>query len=107
MNSQAKGRTFLLCHGAWGGGWSWKKMHPLMRAAGHRLLTPTYTGLGERADQQQRVGGRMHDSTLRRYASSVSRHFRNGSIGAGVIYSRRWTGTIAIAPQRQFHGNRR
>ena len=41
-------KTFLVCHGAWGGGWSWKKMHPLMQAAGHRLLTPTYTGLGER-----------------------------------------------------------
>jgi pimeloyl-ACP methyl ester carboxylesterase len=24
-------------------------MHPLMQAAGHRLVTPTYTGLGERA----------------------------------------------------------
>jgi pimeloyl-ACP methyl ester carboxylesterase len=24
-------------------------MHPLMAAAGHRLVTPTYTGLGERA----------------------------------------------------------
>jgi len=24
-------------------------MHPLMQSAGHRLLTPTYTGLGERA----------------------------------------------------------
>jgi len=42
-------RTFLLCHGAWGGGWSWKKMHPLMQAAGHRLLAPNYTGLGDRA----------------------------------------------------------
>src|SRR4249919_2719616 len=41
-------KTFLVCHGAWGGGWSWKKMHPLMQAAGHRLVTPTYTGLGER-----------------------------------------------------------
>lgn len=42
-------KTFLLCHGAWGGGFAWRKMHPLMQAAGHRLLTPTYTGLGERA----------------------------------------------------------
>jgi pimeloyl-ACP methyl ester carboxylesterase len=40
---------FLVCHGAWSAGWAWRKMHPLMRAAGHRLLTPTYTGLGERA----------------------------------------------------------
>jgi pimeloyl-ACP methyl ester carboxylesterase len=42
------GTTFLVCHGAWGAGFSWKKMHPLMQAAGHRLVTPTYTGLGER-----------------------------------------------------------
>ena len=41
--------TFLVCHGAWSAGWAWKKMHPLMQAAGHRLLTPSYTGLGERA----------------------------------------------------------
>ena len=40
--------TLLVAHGAWSAGWSWKKMHPLMAAAGHRLLTPTYTGLGER-----------------------------------------------------------
>ena len=43
------GATFLVCHGAWSAGWAWKKMHPLMNAAGQRLLTPTYTGLGERA----------------------------------------------------------
>jgi pimeloyl-ACP methyl ester carboxylesterase len=43
------GATFLVCHGAWSAGWAWKKMHPLMAASGHRLVTPTYTGLGERA----------------------------------------------------------
>jgi len=41
--------TFLVAHGAWSAGWAWKKMRPLMRAAGHDLWTPTYTGLGERA----------------------------------------------------------
>ena len=40
--------TFLVCHGAWSAGCAWKKMHPRMSAAGHRLVTPTYTGLGER-----------------------------------------------------------
>ena len=43
------GATFLVCHGAWSAGWAWKKMHPLMAARDHRLVTPTYTGLGERA----------------------------------------------------------
>jgi len=40
---------FVVAHGAWSAGWVWKKMHPLMTARGHRLVTPTYTGLGERA----------------------------------------------------------
>jgi pimeloyl-ACP methyl ester carboxylesterase len=41
--------AFLVAHGAWSAGWAWKKMHPLMRSRGHRLVAPTYTGLGERA----------------------------------------------------------
>ena len=40
--------TFVVAHGAWSAGWAWKKMHPLMRAVGHMLYTPTCTGLGER-----------------------------------------------------------
>jgi len=40
--------TVVVAHGAWSAGWAWKKMHPLMRARGHGLVTPTYTGLGER-----------------------------------------------------------
>jgi pimeloyl-ACP methyl ester carboxylesterase len=40
--------TFVVVHGAWSAGWGWKKMHPLMGARGHRLITPTMTGLGER-----------------------------------------------------------
>lgn len=41
--------TFVVAHGAWSAGWAWKKMHPLMRALGHTLVTPTYTGIGERS----------------------------------------------------------
>ena len=41
--------TFLVVHGAWTGGWSWKKMRPLLRARGHEVFTPTLTGVGERA----------------------------------------------------------
>jgi pimeloyl-ACP methyl ester carboxylesterase len=41
--------TIVVAHGAWSAGWGWRKMRPLMQAAGHTLVTPTYTGLGERA----------------------------------------------------------
>jgi pimeloyl-ACP methyl ester carboxylesterase len=40
--------VFVVAHGAWSAGWMWKKMHPLMSSRGHRLVTPTYTGQGER-----------------------------------------------------------
>ena len=41
--------TIVVAHGAWSSGWAWKKMRPLLRAAGHDVFTPSYTGLGERA----------------------------------------------------------
>src|SRR5215213_8165836 len=41
--------TFVLVHGGWHGGWCWKYVTPLLRAAGHAVFTPTLTGVGERA----------------------------------------------------------
>ena len=41
--------NIVVAHGAWSAAWAWKKMRPLMTAAGHSFFTPTYTGLGERA----------------------------------------------------------
>jgi pimeloyl-ACP methyl ester carboxylesterase len=40
--------TYVLVHGAWGGGWYWSRTARLLRAAGQDVLTPTLTGLGER-----------------------------------------------------------
>ncbi len=47
--------TLVVCHGAWSAGWAWKKVRPLLRAAGHDVYTPTYTGLGERAHHVSRA----------------------------------------------------
>lgn len=41
--------TFLVAHGAWTGGWFWRKLRPLLQAAGHAVYTPTLSGVGERA----------------------------------------------------------
>ena len=54
LSAQARPQTFVVAHGAWSSGWAWKKMHPLMTARGHRLYTPSYTGLGERAHLARR-----------------------------------------------------
>jgi pimeloyl-ACP methyl ester carboxylesterase len=41
--------TFVLVHGAWHGGWCYKRVARSLRQAGHEVYTPTLTGLGERA----------------------------------------------------------
>ncbi len=44
-----KRKTFVLLHGAWHGGWCWERVAAPLRARGHRVTTPTQTGLGERS----------------------------------------------------------
>jgi pimeloyl-ACP methyl ester carboxylesterase len=41
--------TFVLVHGAWHGGWCWRRVADLLTRQGHRVFTPTLTGLGERS----------------------------------------------------------
>jgi pimeloyl-ACP methyl ester carboxylesterase len=40
--------NFVLVHGAWHGGWIWKRVARRLRDEGHDVYTPTMTGLGER-----------------------------------------------------------
>ncbi|MEE1819559.1 alpha/beta hydrolase [Streptomyces sp. SP18ES09] len=41
--------TFLLVHGAMHGGWCWRTVRDILTARGHRVLTPSLTGQGERS----------------------------------------------------------
>ena len=41
--------TFVLVHGAYAGGWAWRKVSPLLRDAGHDVHATTATGMGDRA----------------------------------------------------------
>jgi hypothetical protein len=34
---------FVLVHGAYHGAWCWRRVVPLLRAAGHEVFTPTLT----------------------------------------------------------------
>jgi len=43
-----RAETFVLVHGAWGGGWAWKEVDRLLTADGHKIYRPTLTGLGEK-----------------------------------------------------------
>jgi pimeloyl-ACP methyl ester carboxylesterase len=41
--------TFVLVHGAWHGGWCWRRVARLLTGAGHDVSAPTLTGLCERS----------------------------------------------------------
>ena len=44
--AQAIGKTFVLVHGAWHGAWCWRRVSDLLERKGHKVFTPTMTGLG-------------------------------------------------------------
>ncbi|WP_167045102.1 alpha/beta hydrolase [Salinibacterium sp. ZJ454] len=44
-------KVYVLLHGCYLGGWSWKLVAEILRSQGHRVLTPTLDGCGERQDQ--------------------------------------------------------
>jgi pimeloyl-ACP methyl ester carboxylesterase len=41
--------TFVIVHGAFGGGWEWREVARLLQAEGHEVVRPTLTGLGARS----------------------------------------------------------
>ena len=41
--------TYVLVHGAWGGSYAFRAVRRLLHADGHEVLTPSLTGIGERA----------------------------------------------------------
>src|SRR6478609_7038556 len=47
--AQAPQKTFLLVHGGWRGGWCWRRVADQLEKKGHKVFTPTLTGLGERS----------------------------------------------------------
>lgn len=43
--------TIVLIHGAYQGGWIWRRTASVLRAGGHEVLTPSLDGCGERRHQ--------------------------------------------------------
>lgn len=56
--------TYLLIHGAWHGGWCWRKVVALLEAKGHKVLAPDLPGNGEDRTPAGEV-------TLKSYADSI------------------------------------
>jgi|SRR5215510_8067408 len=42
-------KTFVLVHGAWHGGWCWRRVADLLGERGYKVYAPTLTGLADRS----------------------------------------------------------
>ncbi len=49
VSAQTAPRTFVLVHGAWHGGWCWRRVSDRLERKGHKVYAPSLTGLADRA----------------------------------------------------------
>lgn len=47
--AQPTPRIFVLVHGAWHGGWCWRRVSDRLDRLGHKVYAPSLTGLGDRS----------------------------------------------------------
>jgi hypothetical protein len=47
--AQGRRKTFVLIHGAYHGGWCWKKVTDILEKQGHKVYAPSLTGLADRS----------------------------------------------------------
>jgi pimeloyl-ACP methyl ester carboxylesterase len=50
MTAREPRDTFILVHGAWGGGWDWRHVDDLLTAKGNKVYRPTLSGQGEHSN---------------------------------------------------------
>jgi pimeloyl-ACP methyl ester carboxylesterase len=72
-------KTFVLVHGAWHGGWCWRRVADLLTAKGHKVFTPTLTGLGERSHLMSK------DITLATHVTDVVNVFKWEGLTRDVV----------------------
>src|SRR5262245_3869615 len=91
--------AFVLVHPAWHGGWCWKKLVPFLRRAGHEVMTPTLTGLGDRSHLLHHDIGletHVHDVVNAIAYGESSRVILLGHSSSGAVV----TGVAGVMPER-------
>ncbi|MDB5946826.1 MAG: hypothetical protein JWQ33_1852 [Ramlibacter sp.] len=93
---------FVLVHGAWHGGWCWRRVVQALAAQGHRAHAVTLTGLGERAHLMSSA------ITLETHISDVRQAIEAEELEDVVLAVHSYAGMIGTAiadrqPQRLKH----
>lgn len=83
-----RGKTFVLVHGAWLGGWCWDAVARALRAHGHQVSTPTCPGVGEQKHLLSR------EITLSTHIASIVNHLRYEDLHEVVLVGSGYAGAV-------------
>jgi pimeloyl-ACP methyl ester carboxylesterase len=83
--------NFLLVHGAWHGGWCWRRVIQALTGAGHRAHAVTLTGVGERAHLMSPA------ITLETHITDVSNAIEAEELDDAVLAVHSYAGMIGTA----------
>ena len=91
--------TFVLVHGAWHGGWCYARVAEILRARGHRVFTPTMTGLGERVREANAA------ITLTDHVTDIANVLRDEDLRDVVLCGHSYgglviSGVVEVVPER-------
>jgi len=83
--------NFVLVHGAWHGGWCWRRVVQALAVAGHRAHAVTLTGVGERAHQMSAA------ITLETHITDVTNAIQMEEMSDVVLAVHSYAGMIGTA----------
>ena len=88
-------KTFVLVHGAWHGGWCWRRVSDLLERQGHKVFTPTLTGLGERSHLMSK------EIRLATHITDVVNHLKWEGLEGVVLCGHSYGGMVVSAVAEQ------
>ena len=91
---------FVLVHGAFRGGWSWRFVRERLEAAGHRVWTPSLTGMGDRAHLVAAEGPVLRLAT---WVEDVAAVVRSNDLRDVVLAGHSLGGFVADAATAAIH----
>ncbi|MCR9064671.1 MAG: alpha/beta hydrolase [Cytophagales bacterium] len=98
LNSIAQD-TYVLVHGAWGGGWAWKEVANQLTEQGNIVYRPTLTGLGEKvhlASKEVNLSTHVQDVVNMILFEDLTNIVLMGHSYGGMVV----TGVINAVPER-------
>jgi pimeloyl-ACP methyl ester carboxylesterase len=98
--------TFVLIHGAWHGGWCWRKVEPPLRQSGARVYAPSLSGMGERSHLTRHIDPAAINLNL--HIEDVVKLLESEGLDDAILVGHAYagmviTGVAEVCPQRVAH----